>query len=65
MNPSEINQAGKGDMPRPISLSKYQKNYELYFGKNKKQKETSDLGIHQMPILIDPDENTKIPGSGI
>ena len=60
MNPIDSNQAGKGDMPRPISLSKYQKNYELVFGGNKKPKELEILNIPQMPNIIDPADEAKL-----
>lgn len=59
MNQIDNNQAGKGDMPRPISLSKYQKNYELVFGSNKKPKELEILNAPQTPIIMDPENEAK------
>ena len=56
----ENNQAGKGDMPRPIALSKHLKNYDLIFNKADNPKEAIVLNNPQMPIIMDPEGEPKI-----
>ena len=40
-----MNQAGKGDKPRPVDKKKWDENYDQIFNKNKKKKKKSDSEV--------------------
>jgi hypothetical protein len=62
MYPSENNnQAGKGDMPRPIALSKYRQNYDLIFKKPENQKNQIPLNNIKPPSIDEPKMENKNP----
>ena len=62
MNLSENNnQAGKGDMPRPIILSKYRQNYDLIFNKTENQKEQVQPNPIQLPSINEAKMETENP----